>query len=123
MPDTRRVLAAVPAHHMYGFLFTMPLPARLGCNDVIDICRMTPQAVAAIMQSGDLVVSHPAHWSLLARHANRLPPGLQGVTSTAPCPDALAIALEVMGLGRLMQMYGSSETAGIGTRTAAGSAF
>ena len=123
VPGTRRVLAAVPAHHVYGFLFTVLLPARLGCNDVIDIRHMTPQAVAAMMQPGDLVVSHPAHWSLLARHASRLPRGVQGVTSTAPCPDALARTLEAMGLGRLIQVYGSSETAGIGTRTAAGSAF
>ena len=123
VPGTRRVLAAVPAHHVYGFLFTVLLPARLGCNDVIDIRHMTPQAVAAMMQPGDLVISHPAHWSLLARHAGRLPPGVQGVTSTAPCPDALARTLEAMGLARLTQVYGSSETAGIGTRTAAGSAF
>ena len=123
MPGTRRVLAAVPAHHMYGFLLTVLLPARLGCSEVIDIRRMTPQAVTAMMQSGDLVISHPAHWSLLARHAGHLPPGVHGVTSTAPCPDALARSLEDIGLGTLMQVYGSSETAGIGTRTAAGSAF
>jgi len=123
LPDTRRVLAAVPAHHMYGFLFTVLLPDRLGCTDVIDIRRMTPQAVAAMMQPGDLVISHPAHWAVLARHAGRLPSGVQGVTSTAPCPDALARSLEEMGLRRLTQVYGSSETAGIGTRTAAGSAF
>ena len=123
VPGARRVLAAVPAHHVYGFLFTVLLPDRLGCDGVVDIRQMTPQAVAAMLQPGDLVISHPAHWSLLARHAGRLPPGVQGVTSTAPCPDALATRLQALGLGRLTQVYGSSETAGIGTRTAAGSAF
>lgn len=122
-PGTRRVLAAVPAHHVYGFLFTVLLPGHLGCNHVIDIRRMTPQAVAAMMQPGDLVISHPAHWSVMARHAGRLPQGVQGVTSTAPCPDALAQNLEDIGLGTLTQVYGSSETAGIGIRTAAGDAF
>ncbi|OYT98731.1 MAG: 4-coumarate--CoA ligase [Burkholderiales bacterium PBB1] len=123
VPSTRRLLAAVPAHHLYGFLFTALLPQRLGCSEVIDIRRMTPQAVAAMMRPGDLVISHPAHWALLARHAGRLASGVQGVTSTAPCPEALARTLEAIGLDRLIQVYGSSETAGIGTRTESGAAF
>ena len=123
VPGTRRVLAAVPAHHLYGFLFTILLPQRLGCDTVIDIRRTTPQALAAMAQPGDLVVSHPAHWSVVAAHAGPLPPDVHGVTSTAPCPDPLARSLEQLGLGSLTQVYGSSETAGIGTRTAAGAAF
>jgi 4-coumarate--CoA ligase (photoactive yellow protein activation family) len=115
----QRVLAAVPAHHIYGFLFTVLLPARLGCEQVLDVRRFTPQALARSLQPGDLLVSHPAHWALLARHAGRLGPGVHGVSSTAPCPDALAQSLLVLGLDRLTQVYGSSETAGIGTRSAA----
>jgi long-chain acyl-CoA synthetase len=120
---TRRVLAAVPAHHIYGFLFTVLLPDRLGCSEVIDIRRMTPKAVVSIMRPGDLVISHPEHWSVLARHAGRLPSGVLGITSTAPCPDPLARSLEDIGLATLTQVYGSSETAGIGTRTTAGAPF
>lgn len=123
VPHTRRVLAAVPAHHIYGFLFTVLLPDRLACNEVLDIRLMTPVAVASMLRPGDLVISHPAHWSLLARHAVRLPPGVHGITSTAPCPDALARRLDDLGLATLTQVYGSSETAGIGTRTAAGAPF
>lgn len=123
VPSTRRILTAVPAHHIYGFLFTVLLPSRLGCNEVIDIRRMTPQAVALTMRPGDLVISHPAHWTVMARHAGRLPLGVHGVSSTAPCPDPLAQQLVDMGLETLTQVYGSSETAGIGTRTAAGAPF
>ncbi|WP_395704257.1 4-coumarate--CoA ligase [Aquabacterium sp.] len=116
---TLRVLAAVPAHHIYGFLFTVLLPARLGCEVLLDVRRHTPQALAQMLRPGDLLISHPAHWALVARHAGRLPSGVQGVTSTAPCPDELAEALQAIGLTRLTQVYGSSETAGIGTREAA----
>ncbi|WP_207224878.1 4-coumarate--CoA ligase [Sphaerotilus mobilis] len=112
----RRVLAAVPAHHIYGFLFSVLLPARLACEAVIDVRRLTPQALARHLQPGDLLVSHPAHWALVARHAARLPPGVHGITSTAPCPDDVADSLLAQGLARLTQVYGSSETAGIGTR-------
>jgi 4-coumarate--CoA ligase (photoactive yellow protein activation family) len=44
------------------------------------------------------------------------------VTSTAPCPDALAAALAAAGL-RLLQVYGSSETAGVGWRDRAATPF
>lgn len=119
----RRVLAAVPAHHIYGFLFTVLLPARLGCETVLDVRRQTPQGLVQLLRPGDLLISHPAHWALVARHAGRLPAGVHGVTSTAPCPDAVALDLEAMGLASLTQVYGSSETAGIGTRTAAGAPY
>ena len=61
VPHTRRVLTAVPAHHIYGFLFTVLLPDRLRCNEVLDIRLMTPTAVASFLRPGDLVISHPAH--------------------------------------------------------------
>ncbi len=114
----QRVLAAVPAHHIYGFLFTVLLPARLGCGTVLDMRGQTPQALARWLRPGDLLVSHPAHWALVARHAGRLPDGVHGITSTAPCPDAVAHGLQAIGLASLTQVYGSSETAGIGTRSA-----
>ena len=122
-PGARRVLSAVPSHHIYGFLFTVLLPARLGCAEVIDVRRATPQALARMLRPGDLVISHPAHRALVARHAGHLPIGVLGVTSTAPCPDELARRLAALGLFSLTQVYGSSETAGIGTRTAAGTGF
>ncbi|AOF87294.1 4-coumarate--CoA ligase [Hydrogenophaga sp. RAC07] len=114
----QRVLTAVPAHHIYGFLFTVLLPERLGCEAVVDVRRHTPQALAQLLRQGDLLISHPAHWALMARHAGQFPPGVHGITSTAPCPDAVARNLAVIGLDRLTQIYGSSETAGIGTRNA-----
>lgn len=115
----RRVLSAVPAHHIYGFLFTVLLPARWPDVAVHDVRRVTPQALAARLAPGDLLISHPAHWALMARHAGHLPPDVVGVSSTAPCPAAVASALSERGLQRLVQVYGSSETAGIGWRDSA----
>lgn len=115
----RRVFSAVPAHHIYGFLFTVLLPTRWSGVAVHDVRRMTPQALASRLAPGDLLVSHPAHWALVARHAGPLPPNVVGVSSTAPCPDAVATALSDRGLQRLVQVYGSSETAGIGWRDSA----
>jgi 4-coumarate--CoA ligase (photoactive yellow protein activation family) len=105
---TRRVVTAVPAHHIYGFLFTALLPARL---DV-------PVAAygADALRAGDLVVSFPDHWRLVARSHAAFPPGVTGVASTAPCPPDLAADLVARGLSGFVEVYGSSETAGLGTR-------
>jgi long-chain acyl-CoA synthetase len=114
----RRVLTAVPAHHIYGFLFTVLLPAELGDLPVQDVRHVTVNNLPQRMTAGDLLVSHPAHWALLARHANAWGPGVVGTTSTAPCPNEIAQALVDGGLQRLVQVYGSSETAGIAWRDA-----
>jgi long-chain acyl-CoA synthetase len=118
-----RVITVVPAHHIYGFLFTVLLPDRLSCGTAVDLRDATPQALPQRLRAGDLLVSHPAHWAMVARHVSALPAGVVGVTSTAPCPDELTHQLASIGLQRLLQVYGSSETAGIGWRDAPGLAY
>ena len=120
-----RVLAAVPSHHIYGFLFTHLLPARLGAAETVDVRRLTVPALRHQLRRGDLVIGHPTFWRLFAQHGRGtpLPPGLHGVSSTAPCPDALAQELVEQGLESLLQIYGSSETAGIGWRDGAATPF
>ena len=112
-----RVLAAVPSHHIYGFLFTVLLPKRLGDVPVLDIRGHSPGTLPSLAQTGDLIVGHPAFWAAVARAApSGWPPGVTGVTSTAPCPAETAVALAAAGLSRLLQVHGSSETAGLGWR-------
>jgi long-chain acyl-CoA synthetase len=111
----RRLIAAVPAHHIYGFLFTVLLPAQLGVA-VLDVRDRAPASLAAELRPGDLVIGHPTFWGALARSVPCLPADVFGVSSTAPCPPRLAHDLADRGLGRLLQVYGSSETSGIGWR-------
>ena len=118
LPDgVRRVLTAVPSHHIYGFLFTILLPGRLGNVPVLDVRGHSPGSLPAAARQGDLVVGHPAFWTAVARAApSGWAPGVVGVTSTAPCPVETAAAMRTSGLSRLLQIHGSSETAGIGWR-------
>lgn len=112
-----RVLTAVPCHHIYGFLFTILLPQRLHNVPVLDVRGHSPGALAALTRQGDIVVGHPAFWAAVVRAApSGWPPGVTGVTSTAPCPAETAVALRAAGLSRLLQIHGSSETAGLGWR-------
>ena len=120
-----RVLAAVPSHHIYGFLFTQLLPSRLRATETVDVRGLTSPVLRHQLRAGDLVIGHPAFWRLFVEHGRNtsLPRGVRGVSSTAPCPDVLARDLVDQGLESLLQVYGSSETAGIGWRDCAGNAF
>ncbi|WP_152594608.1 AMP-binding protein [Massilia sp. BSC265] len=115
---TRRIVGLVPSHHIYGFLFTVLLPRALGLapDAVADLRGMSPGGVARQSQAGDLVVAYPDFWQAFAPVAGELPDGVTGVSSTAPCPDEVARAVAAGGLARLVQVYGSSETAGVGWR-------
>ena len=115
----QRILSAVASHHIYGFLFNVLLPRALGLgpDTVIDLRRSTPAWLARGAMPGDLVIGHPDFWEALARTVPRLPADLVGVTSTAPCPDHVSDAIEKVGIARLVHIYGSSETAGIGWRS------
>ena len=123
LPGRRRILAAAPAHHIYGFLFTVLLPL-VGTHalPVIDLRGASPAALANMVQPGDLVVGHPDFWGQVAAVAPAFPHDVVGVSSGAPCADATSGALLDGGL-RLLQVYGSSETAGVGWRERAGEPF
>ena len=120
----QRIVSAVRSHHIYGFLFTVLLPHVLpghqglasGPLPVLDLQGEPPALAAMQLRAGDLVIGFPDWWRALARAQPTLPPGVIGVTSTAPCPDEVCEAVRACGLSRLLHMYGSSETAGIGWR-------
>ncbi|MCS0598238.1 AMP-binding enzyme [Massilia agri] len=115
---TRRIVSLVASHHIYGFLFTVLLPRALGLapSSVRDLRGASPGAVARQLEPGDLVVGFPDFWRTFAPVAGSLPQGITGVSSTAPCPDEVARAVQAAGVRRLVQVYGSSETAGVGWR-------
>lgn len=109
------VRGVVPRHHIYGFLFTVLLPRQLGVQ-YIDARQMIPGRLAASMGKNSVLVAYPNYWQLIARNSVRFPEGTIGVTSTAPCPEELAHHLTEKNISRLIQIYGSSETGGIGWR-------
>ena len=117
----RRVLSAVRSQHIYGFLFTALLPPRLGVpgSDVLDVRQVPPSALPARLRAGDLVIGYPDFWRSIANEPTGFPGGVIGVTSTAPCPDDLTRDLQRAGLDTLVQVYGSTETGGVGVRTSA----
>ncbi len=112
----QRVIALAPAHHIYGFLFTAMLPSVMDVP-VVEATGLAPGALLRALRAGDGVVSFPTRWEWMARSISEWPDGVQGITSTAPCPETLKRTLVQSGLASFTEVYGSSETAGIGVRS------
>ena len=114
------ILALVPAHHIYGTIFTALLP------DVLGLSVLKPSGGADAVRharEGTLVVGTPTHWAYLSRSLLAFPAEVTGVTSTAPMPHHLAHQLRAQRLARLVEVYGSSETAGVAWREGQGEAY
>jgi len=116
-PHRRRLLLAVPCHHIYGFLFGVLLPRHLGLepDQVLSVRARLPSQLARHVLPGDLVIGHPHAWQDALGAGAAFPDDVTGASSTAPCPDPVAECAEAAGL-RLVQVYGASETGGLGWR-------
>lgn len=114
LPGINRVIVLVPAQHIYGFIFGMVLPALAGCSV---LHGADAQRALHDPRDGDLVVGTPLHWETFCRARSAVvATGVHGLTSTAPCPPALARQVRgLLGAG-LTEIYGSSETSGVGYR-------
>jgi 4-coumarate--CoA ligase (photoactive yellow protein activation family) len=113
--DRRRIVAIVPAHHIYGFIFTALLANELKI-EVWSAESASPGELARGLRSGDLVVTFPERWIWLERCVPGWPSDIVGATSSAPCPDGLVASLRLQGLAGMVEVYGSSETAGVAWR-------
>ncbi|MDH5676110.1 MAG: AMP-binding protein [Myxococcales bacterium] len=118
----RTLVATAPPRHIYGLLFSVLLPLRTGAAFV----RETPLHRDAILQAvrnhgADTLVGVPAHLQSLQGLQSLDCPSLEHVISSAgPLPqgswDALTQALKL----QVIEIFGSTETGGIGSRRAFG---
>ena len=121
----QRVVLLAPTHHIYGFIWGVLLPAVLG----VPALDADISALPALC-TGDLVVAVPDQWAWLAdASAHRWPAGVVGISSTAPLAAKTHVTLTTptahgpIRLARLLQIYGSSETAGLAWRDAPDAAY
>jgi long-chain acyl-CoA synthetase len=121
----QRVVSIMPAHHVYGFLFGALLPAMLEVP-ALHVRGAAPAMLRAQLKPGDLLIAHPSFWNS-ALSVDRLgtgkalfPTNVMGFSSGQALPGALFEALQHAGLTRLIELYGATETAGIGWRDSGG---
>ncbi len=121
----QRFVSVMPSHHIFGCIFSVILPKVLG----VPVLRLPPLPTTSFFESvrpADVIVAFPFFWqSLLVllqqlQTSLHLPPHVMGVTSTAPCPPEVIEGLTSLPqpLECMAEVYGSTETSGIGFRQA-----
>lgn len=118
----RRIIALAPCHHIYSFLFSVVMPDKFGI-EVIAGNKALSHTQGRQLLAGDLVVGFPFIWQQLCRQGLTFPSGVMGLCSTAPAGPGLAGSLQGLGLSHWVEIYGSTETGGIGFRTSAEAPF
>ncbi len=112
------IVATVPAQHMYGTELSVLLPLAAGMA-VHSGRPLFPAEIAAALgetPAPRVLVTTPVHLRALAESEQRFPEIGLIVSATAPLDAALARAVEQRLATRLLEMFGSTETAVIATR-------
>lgn len=110
----KRILALVPLHHIYGFIWGPLIASTQGC--AVTHGAEAEHCVHHDLRRGDLIIGVPEWWQYLAGTGRAFPEGVTGITSTAPCPADVCHQLVDAGLQQLIEIYGASDVGGIGWR-------
>jgi len=114
------VLATVPAHHIYGILFSLLLPLAAGARFVRETPLLTPVIEDnARRYRANVLVSVPPHLRVLAEsQLTSLASVGRVFSSGAPLPDATAHSLHRRFGVSVIEVLGSTETGGFAHRRA-----
>ena len=111
----KRIVRAVPSHHIYGFIFTVLLPRYLGDSvEVIDMRGLSFNAIQVLLRPGDLMIAYPEFWQYCDESNMHFVSDIIGINSSGPCPAQVGVNLLAKNLSGFYEIYGASETAGIG---------
>lgn len=113
--ELKRVVSAVPPHHIYGFIFSILLPEVLGVP-VVRGLRAFSMTQSQRLTNGDLLVGFPSWYQQLADANVGFPHDAHAVCSSGPVDSDVLQRLHQQGLSKILEVYGSSETSGLGVR-------
>lgn len=112
-----QIISLVPSIHIYGFLFTVILPT-VWSVPIVYTNHLTKEQ----LKSNSLIIGTPFNWNYLHSSLNLQSVNCWGVSASAPLNDDLYRLLTTQGF-RITEIYGSTETAGVGYRRSASQSF
>ncbi|HEX4300931.1 MAG TPA: AMP-binding protein [Gammaproteobacteria bacterium] len=113
-----QVAGTVPHHHLYGLLFRVLWPLSTGRPFHSEMCLQPGELRATVGPEPCVIVSSPAFLSRV-QAVTDLPPAAQVsalFSSGAPLPDDVARGMQEEWGQAAIEVYGSTETGGIGWR-------
>lgn len=111
----KRFITLTPRQHLYGITFAVFFPYVYN----IPAFALPPIPLSPwdkLLKEGDSVAGFPLFWEYFLKAGNKFPKGITAITSTAPCPKGLFERLKQAGAETVAELYGATETGGIGVR-------
>ena len=121
LPGPIRTVSLVPSHHILGFIYGFYLPA--GTGGAVTFLPGSPPHTwidAIRNEQPSLVVGVPLHFRLIAQALNEPLPKALYLSSGGLLPASVSDAFQERAGWPIVQVYGSTEAAGIATRTGSG---
>jgi long-chain acyl-CoA synthetase len=115
----KRVVNTVSTAHIYGFLFGTLFPAQLNVVSV-GVGLPSPAVIRHLLRPGDVCVATPKLLQQLHQEQRALVTDVVFLSAGMRFPDQLFAGLREIGAAQLIDLYGSTETAGLGFRDQAG---
>ncbi|GAB4517776.1 MAG: hypothetical protein Kow00133_02360 [Amphiplicatus sp.] len=118
----RRMISLVAPHGLLGFATTVLTPSllRIPC---VDARGMAPDALAAALAFGDVVVATPTLWRYVIKEGVSAPDNAMAVSFGEPMTAELAAEMRKAGFGAIREFYGSTETGLVAWRDSPDEAF
>ncbi len=113
--DAKRLITLTPRQHLYGLSFAVLFPAYYPFQ-VDNLPPLPLQPWHKLLREGDVLCGFPLFWEYFLKAGNTFPSGVTAVTSTAPCPKGLFGRLKQANAAKVIELYGATETGGIGVR-------
>jgi 4-coumarate--CoA ligase (photoactive yellow protein activation family) len=115
--DAKQIIPYVPSCNIYGFLLTVGLPHKL------NIPVVYPSEInIAKLATHSLIVATPFHWQFLLQNMPSQSVSTLAVSSSSKLFDGLYQQVENKGI-KLTELYGSTETTGVGYRKSSEDSF
>lgn len=121
-PRIKRILSSVAPHHIYGFLWSVCVPHVMK-SSVQDCYKTSPLRLGTISKPGDMILATPHLWEKFAEFGVSFAPDCVGVSSGGPTTEKTWGAMRQVGLTKVFEVYGSTETGGVGIRMSAPDPF
>ncbi|MBN2895738.1 MAG: AMP-binding protein [Campylobacterales bacterium] len=112
--SSTQLYSAVRLHHVYGFLYAILLPKAL--KRPIVRLELMPSRAFFDTKPNSFIISTPTLYDLLERIDARFTPHTTLISSTQALAPATHARLLERGAARIYEIYGATETLGVGYR-------
>lgn len=115
MGDRSRVVSLVSSHHLYGFLLTLLAPQHCGL-EVLDLSSESKLEFPKFASRGDCIVGVPSFYEHSLKRCQSMCKDVRLVSSSEVLTQGLWKKISKGFADDIFEIYGSSETGGVGFR-------